>query len=49
MLNANPLTVEQSAAHLRSRALKARARRTGDFAPPEWPKSRGPTPHPRRS
>jgi hypothetical protein len=49
MIPGNHFALEQAAANLRHRALTSRTRkpRATDFAPPEWPPSRGPTPNPR--
>jgi hypothetical protein len=49
MIPGTDYALELAAADLRRRALKSRPRkhRANDFAPPEWPPSRGPTPNPR--
>jgi hypothetical protein len=54
MIPGSDFALEQAAADLRRRAPKSRApksrsrrRRAAGFTPPEWPRSRGPTPSPR--
>jgi hypothetical protein len=52
MIPGNNHALEQAAAELRRRAQNSHTRRhhhrAADFAAPEWPLSRGPTPKPRR-
>jgi hypothetical protein len=49
MIPGSPYAVEEAARALRRRARTERPTRSraADFAPPEWPPSRGPTPNPR--
>jgi hypothetical protein len=50
MIPGNNFALELAAGDLRrrARAARARQRRAADFAAPEWPPSRGPTPNPKR-
>ncbi len=44
----HPRAGRHHAGERRSVWCRAEQRRTADFAPPEWPPSRGPTPNPKR-
>ena len=48
MLPDNALALESTARSVRRRLLGARGVRAARFTPPDWPRSRGPTPNPRR-
>ena len=49
MLPDSEFSLEAAARGVRRRLLTERSRRRADrFTPPDWPRSRGPTPNPRR-
>lgn len=48
MLPDTRLSLESSARRVRQRLLADAHARSGRLSPPDWPRSRGPTPNPRR-